>query len=186
MKKPFEKNRRKKFFIDREIQLGITARFIGVFLIFIFFSTIVVFLPSAIKLLTGTALEELERPAMEFLILHKRIWPMVIIVSAGTIVYSIYFTHRIAGPIFRINREMQRIIEGDYPEQITLREKDYFKETASLLEKISMKCRFQEESLEEIKTLLLELKEVSQETGNPRVAEKVEKIEQRLHGKVRK
>jgi hypothetical protein len=135
--KTYPKNRRKKFLIDREIQVGITVRFIAVFIIFILLSTAFVFLPSAIKLLSGAPAEELEKAAQEFLILHRRIWPMILIVIAGTIVYSIFFSHRIAGPVYRLNKELKNIIDGNYPEKIALREKDFFKETATLIEELS-------------------------------------------------
>lgn len=131
------KNRRKKLYIDREIQLGITVRFLAIFLAFIFLTTCAVFIPSSIKLLSHGPAEELIKPAQEFLILKSRVWPMAFVVMLAAVVYTVIFSHRIAGPIQRLNSELRNIISGNYPERIRLRKKDYFKETASLLEELA-------------------------------------------------
>ncbi|NIO15982.1 MAG: hypothetical protein GTN70_03115 [Deltaproteobacteria bacterium] len=137
MKPQRGKNRRKKFYIDREIQMGITVRFLAIFLAFIFLTTCAVFIPSSIKLLSHAPAEELIQPAQEFLILKSRVWPMALVVMLAAVVYTVIFSHRIAGPIQRLNSELRNIISGNYPERIRLRKKDYFKETASLLEELS-------------------------------------------------
>ncbi len=134
-------NRRKTFLINREIQIGITVRFIVVFVLFMLLATLIVFFPSALKLFMGHGSEELARPAREFLILNKRVWPMVILVIGGFVVYSVLFTHRLAGPVYRLNKELKKLIDGTFPERIALRDKDFFKETAALLEELSRSMR---------------------------------------------
>lgn len=157
-------NRRKSFLIDREIQVGITLRFVVIFAIFVIVSSSVIFLPSALQLITGGTVDELAGPASEFLLLHKRIWPMVLVIVAGTVIYSLFFTHRIAGPIYRLNKELKNMIDGNFPQKITLRDRDFFKETATLLEELSNRQRRgidKEERLkyEEIRQKLSKLKE---------------------------
>lgn len=123
--------------INREIQLGVTFRCIFFFIIAIFLSTGSIFLPSILGMMTETRAEKLIVPAQEFLILHKRIWPMILIFIIGIVVYTILLTHRIVGPIYRLNRELRNMIEGKYSENIALRKKDFFKETASLVEELA-------------------------------------------------
>lgn len=140
-----EKNRRKQYIINREIQLGVTFRFIFFFILAIFFSTGSIFLPSIVGMMTETRVEKLIVPAQEFLILHKRIWPMVLVFVVGIVIYTVLLTHRIVGPIYRLNRELRNMIEGKYSENILLRKKDFFKETASLVEELGQKLNEQQQ-----------------------------------------
>jgi hypothetical protein len=108
-----------------------------VFLCFFATGIILVFTPSMYQLLTGADLAELEPAAQEFLILHKRMWPAVLFVLVGVFGYTLAFSHRIAGPIYRINSVLQMMLKGEYPTSVTLRKGDHFHQTAELLERLS-------------------------------------------------
>ncbi len=138
-------NRRKTRLVDRQFQFGLAWRMLLVFLLFFAIGILVVFAPSTIGLLTGADLAELEPAAEEFLILHRRIWPAVLIVLAGVFVYTLLFSHRIAGPIHRINQMLQMMLRGEYPGSITLRKGDHFRQTAELLERLSRQLARQRE-----------------------------------------
>jgi methyl-accepting chemotaxis protein len=43
----------------------------------------------------------------------------------------LFFSHRIAGPIFRFEKVFEKLAQGDLTERIYLREKDEFKDVAS-------------------------------------------------------
>jgi signal transduction histidine kinase len=101
---------------------------------------VIVFLPSMYVLATGSSLTELEPAAREFLVLHYRVWPAALIIFAGVFVYTLFVSRRIAGPIYRINAVLRQMIEGEYPEKVTLRSGDFFGETAELLERLSRKA----------------------------------------------
>ncbi len=130
-------NRRKTRLADRRIQFGLAWRMMLVFLLFFVAGILLVFAPSVVGLLTGADLAELEPSAEEFLILHRRIWPAVLFVLAGVFFYTLIFSHRIAGPIHRINKVLEMMLRGEYPESIALRKGDHFQETAELLERLS-------------------------------------------------
>src|SRR3989304_7581626 len=85
-----------------------------------------VFAPSMIALLTGTDLEKLGPASEEFLILHRRIWPAVLVVLAGVFVYTLVFSHRTAGPTYRINSVLQMMRKGEYPKMVTRRKGSVF------------------------------------------------------------
>ncbi|MBM2828879.1 MAG: hypothetical protein HW408_1411, partial [Actinobacteria bacterium] len=53
--------------------------------------------------------------------------------------YTLYFSQRIAGPIYRINATLKEMLEGECPERVILRNGDYFQETADLLQTLSRK-----------------------------------------------
>jgi len=130
-------NRRKGRLVDRQFQIGLAWRNLMVFLLFFFLGIILVFAPSMFGLLTGESLESLAPAASEFLILHHRIWPAVVIVLVGMFAYTIVISHRIAGPIYRINEVLRKMIGGEFPDSVTFRKNDYFQETAALLETLS-------------------------------------------------
>ncbi len=132
-------NRRKVRLVDRRFQLGLAWRMLLVFLLFFASGLVLVFAPSMLGLLTGVDLAELEPAAQEFLILHQRVWPAVLLVLAGVFLYTLITSHRIAGPIYRINTVLRMMLEDEYPTSVTLRKGDHLHETAELLELLSRK-----------------------------------------------
>ena len=130
-------DRRKTRLADRRFQFGLAWRMLLVFLLFFVAGIMLVFAPSVIGLLTGADLAELKPAAEELLILHQRIWPAVLFVLVGVFLYTLIFSHRIAGPIYRINKAIEMMLLGEYPKSITLRKGDHFQETAELLERLS-------------------------------------------------
>ena len=122
---------------DRRFQFGLAWRMLLVFLLFFVAGILLVFAPSVIGLLTGADLAELEPAAEEFLILHQRIWPAVLFILVGVFLYTLVFSHRIAGPIYRINKAIEMMLRGECPKRITLRKGDHFQETAELLERLA-------------------------------------------------
>jgi len=123
--------------VDKQYQFGLAWRMLGAFLLFFFLGIILVFAPSVFRLLTGVDLAELEPASQEFLILHHRIWPAVLFVLVGMFLYTLRFSHRIAGPIYRINSVLQTMLKGEYPNRVALRKGDHFHPTAELLEALS-------------------------------------------------
>lgn len=132
-------NRRKTRLVDRQFQLGLAWRMLIVFLLFFFAGIVLVFAPSVFGLLTGESLEALEPAAAEFLVLHRRVWPAVLFVLAGMFLYTILVSQRIAGPVYRINSVLRKMLDGETPETVTFRKKDYFQDTAELLDRLSKK-----------------------------------------------
>ncbi|MDX1815691.1 MAG: hypothetical protein R3239_07000 [Thermodesulfobacteriota bacterium] len=130
-------DRRKTRLADRQFQFGLAWRMLLVFLLFFVAGILLVFAPSVIGLLTGADLAELKPAAEELIILHQRIWPAVLFILVGVFLYTLLFSHRIAGPIYRINKAIEMMLRGEYPKSITLRKGDHFQETAELLERLS-------------------------------------------------
>lgn len=130
-------NRRRGCLIDRKFQVGLAWRFLLVFLLFFVLGIFLVFAPSMFGLLTGDTLESLEPAANEFLVLHHRVWPAVVVVLVGMFAYTIVVSHRIAGPIYRINDVLRKMIAGEFPERVAFRKGDYFRETADLLQALA-------------------------------------------------
>lgn len=62
---------------------------------------------------------------------------LLIIVQIGLL--TIFFSHRIAGPIFRLEKACHAVINGDYTEQIRLRKHDEMQTLASLFNEMVQK-----------------------------------------------
>jgi nitrate reductase NapE component len=140
--------------VDKQYQFGLAWRMLGAFLLLFSFGIILVFAPSVFRLLTGDTLTELEHASQEFLILHHRIWPAVLFVLVGIFLYTLWFSRRIAGPIYRINSVLQTMLKGEYPNLVPLRKGDHFHSTAELLEALSRKLAGKQEKQGEGKPVL--------------------------------
>jgi hypothetical protein len=131
--------RRRSRLVDRPFQFGLAFRLLLAMAVFFAGGIFLVFAPSLYILATTKDLASLEPAATEFLVLHKRIWPAALFSFAGVFVYSLVFSHRIAGPIYRINATLRQLLRDEHPEKVTFRENDCFQPTAELLTELSNK-----------------------------------------------
>ncbi len=121
--------------------MGLALRLLLVLTILFAAGIALAFLPSIYVLATTNDLKSLEPAAAEFLVLHKRLWPAALLSLAGIFFYVITFSHRVAGPVFRINAILRALIEDRDPSVVTFRDGDYFQTTAALLKELSEKLR---------------------------------------------
>jgi len=70
------------------------------------------------------------------LILIKRVGILLILVILFALILEIFFLHRIAGPIYRIEKTLNDIAEGKKVQPIKLRKKDFFKSLAASVNKV--------------------------------------------------
>lgn len=57
----------------------------------------------------------------------------IFVVIIETVLMTIYFSHRVAGPVYRFERACHAIIDGDYTESIHLRKGDEMQNLARLM-----------------------------------------------------
>lgn len=120
-------NRRKNYFIKKEFQTKFIMKFcvlvtltaiISAFLVYLFLSHSVttVFENSRIMI----------KPSTEFimpgLILSSLI--SIILVSVATIIVVLFISHRIAGPLYKLENSLERMGEGDISFDISFRKGD--------------------------------------------------------------
>ena len=134
-------NRRRTRIVDRQFQLGIAARLLLVLTILFAAGLLLAFAPSYYVIATTSDLKSLEPAAAEFLVLHKRLLPAAILSLAGIFLYAIFFSRRIAGPVYRINAILRALIEDQDPPVVKFRDDDYFQPTAALLKELAEKMR---------------------------------------------
>ncbi len=63
--------------------------------------------------------------ATAMLYVHEHIWPIAILLPVLCVLWSLWLSHRIAGPMVRIKRCMSTLSTGVIPEPVTLRPGDY-------------------------------------------------------------
>jgi len=134
-------DRRRTKIVDRQFQLGLAVRLLLVLTTLFLAGIALAFLPSIYVLATTNELKSLEPAAAEFLVLHQRIWPAALLSMAGIFFYVIFFSHRLAGPVYRINAILRALIEDRDPPIVKFRDDDFFQPTADLLEELSEKMR---------------------------------------------
>jgi methyl-accepting chemotaxis protein len=128
--------RRRKKIIKPAHQLKL-ACFVVIFLLIytLVFGT-AIFYPLAMELRGSATIGEEGRAALVILGLHKTIWPAMLFVLVLSFFGTILFSHRIAGPIFRLERATEDFLKGDF-NRIRLRKTDEFKEIEISVNKIA-------------------------------------------------
>jgi signal transduction histidine kinase len=135
------KNRRRKILVNKPVQFtftGLTIYFtlitiiiVGGFTYFITLNTIISQLELENKLVN--AYEIIKNINI---LLFKKIGIFVLILLILVFYLEIRFLHRIAGPLFRIERTLKEISEGKDVEPIKLRKKDFYKSLAESVNKV--------------------------------------------------
>ena len=97
------------------------------------------FLPLILKLRSGSAsVIEQGELAGQFLALHARVWPAMLVVFVLLALHSTFVSHRIAGPLYRFRKVFGAVASGDLSVRANLRKDDYLgKEAESLNEMIA-------------------------------------------------
>lgn len=86
----------------------------------------VVFLPMVQPLYDSSVpWEQHAQIASQFLELNERIWPWLIITFLVLLLHSMYFMHRIAGPLYRFSTLFRSIGTGQLHQRARLRKHDY-------------------------------------------------------------
>ncbi len=122
-------NKRRQYLIDRRTQFKIAGQLVALWFAGI---AIVAGFPLFAMLMYGGIIAKLPMP-MIFEQIFDAVWfplMMALIVVPLGVWYSFRFSNRLAGPIFRVNREITRLAGGIDSCPVTLREGDFFKELA--------------------------------------------------------
>ena len=56
-------------------------------------------------------------------------------------VSMLFYSHRLAGPVYRLERHLEKIIDGNYDEELHFRKKDEFKQLADIINRLEDELR---------------------------------------------
>ena len=118
--------KRRKKFIRKDIQLRLITIIISYLIIFSVILSLIFLGPSLVSLFTDVAPTERQAAVKVFLTVHGNFWPAAVLVLYFVVVLSLSISHKIAGPIYRFEKAVKGMEEGDLSQEIQLRKGDYF------------------------------------------------------------
>jgi methyl-accepting chemotaxis protein len=122
--------KRRNYYIDKKFQTKYILLTILLLLTYTFIFVIIIFAPYILTLYFDYPLAEKTEAARLLLLLHGTIWPWIggVILFFGAV--SIFISHQIAGPLYRLKKSLVQIVEGNLDIKIKLRKWDDLKDLA--------------------------------------------------------
>lgn len=132
--------KRKNYFIKRGFQSTFILKFCLIILIGTILSTGLLFLFSQSTLTSSFQQSRLVIENTSLAILPAVIYTNLItlgLITLAIIVITLFVSHKIAGPLFRFEKELKEIGKGDLTKSIRLRKKDQITDMADSLNKMT-------------------------------------------------
>jgi methyl-accepting chemotaxis protein len=152
---------RRRYIVDNlQYRLLLTSLLYVLAVVLIFAGAL--FMPLMITLNEGAAASPaVSEAARQFLALHNRVWPPVLALVALLVIHNIVFSHRIAGPLYRIRSELRKIGDGNLFVHVKLRKNDYLDKEAlsvnEMVDALRSKIRSIEKNQKRASAVLVEL-----------------------------
>lgn len=134
------RHRRSHYFIKKDFQFRFILKFCILVLVGVIISTCLLFVFSRGTLTSSFKQSRLIIEDTASAILPAVIWTNLItlgLITIATIAITLFVSHKIAGPIFRFEKEIDLMAEGDLTRRIRLRKKDQMAVLAEGLDKMS-------------------------------------------------
>ena len=133
------KNRRKVYFIKRRFQMIFIIKFCLLVILGAVVSGLVIYLVSQ-----GSATTVFENSRIRIKSTADFILPAVllstavvtVLVGLASVIVTLYASHKIAGPIYRIEKDLEKVKQGDLRVKFNLRKNDQLQALAAMLESI--------------------------------------------------
>ncbi len=130
------KNRRKKFFVDQKLQGTLASRLVAIWLLG---GALILAFPVAVNLLYGLFMSSMTTQTLMQEITQSLWFPALtalMVIPIG-VRYSIRFSNRIAGPIYRIKTEINSLLDDGSFRPIKLRPNDFFFDLADDINRLA-------------------------------------------------
>lgn len=115
---------RKKYFIDKRLQARFILFTIVLLMVYTLLFAVILFVPYMVPLSFDYPLDEQTEAARMVLSLHTSIWPALAIVTLVLGVSSIFVSHKVAGPIYRLKRSLAEVAGGNINLILKFRKRD--------------------------------------------------------------
>ncbi len=136
--------KRSHYFVKKEFQTKFILKFCLLLLAGIVISTGLIFLFSQDSLTSSFQDSKLVIENTALAILPTVIYTSLItlgLLTIATIIVTLFISHKIAGPMFRFEKELQEIGDGDLTKKVSLREKDQAGEMAECINNMTASLR---------------------------------------------
>lgn len=131
--------------------------------------------------------------ATQFLDFNARVWPWLIVTFLVLLLHSIYFMHRIAGPLYRFTALFQTIGAGNLHQRAHLREHDYLHREArdfntmldrleQEIESLNLHCAAVTEAYEDVALLVREELPGHADSALAKLEEEIHRFRTRMDG----
>ncbi len=174
-------NHRKTHFVKKDFQVGFIIKFCLLLLLGVVISTCLLFLFSQDTLTSSFHQSRLVIKTTGIAILPAVVYTNLItlgIVTLAAIFVTLYISHKIAGPIFRFEKELGNIGNGDLTSKINLREND---QVTDMADSINQMVSSLHEKIQDIKTDVDDLKESAvKQSATEIVINKIDDIHQKI------
>jgi methyl-accepting chemotaxis protein len=116
--------KRRKYYIEKKFQTKYLLLTMLLLLTYTSVFVIILFAPSILTLYFDNPLAEKAEASRVLLLLHRKVWPAIgaVIILFG--VLSIFVSHKIAGPLYRLKKSLSLITQGNLNVKIKLRKGD--------------------------------------------------------------
>jgi methyl-accepting chemotaxis protein len=175
--------RRRTIYIQKKFQRNFILKFCSIALGAMLLASLLLYYFSS-DTLTATyhfrhlALQRTGEAIMPALVITNLV--VLLALLASTVVVTLYVSHKIGGPLYRLNKGIQAIGEGDLKGRIRLRENDQLMDFAShinwMVDNLGLRVR-------QIRSEVAMLKEKAADEGWDRkeMREGLEKLSQKIH-----
>lgn len=154
---------RRNYFIKKEFQTKFIIKFCVLLLLGVIISTILLFAFSQDTLTSSFQHSQLVIKQTGLAILPSIVYTNLItfaLISIATIIVTLFVSHKIAGPLLRLEKELKIIGNGDLTGQVKLRKLDQITDLADCLNNTAASLRVK---VAEIRT---EVEEIQQSAAN--------------------
>jgi methyl-accepting chemotaxis protein len=121
---------RRNYFIEKKFQAKYILLTILLLLFYTFLFVVLIFSPYIFTLYFDYPLAEKAEASRAMLLLHSTIWPKLGLIIFVFSIASIFITHKVAGPVYRLKKSIAQVTEGDLSVVIKLRKGDDLKDLA--------------------------------------------------------
>ena len=144
---------RKIYLIDKKFQMSMISKVVLLIICSIFISGVISYFVTVhfeklndfqLYGTTGGNLNTMIMVSSLFLVKPVIVKSLVLGGGLGTliaIVLFIFYSHRIAGPMYHLEKHIEMMIRGNYEEDLKFRKKDEFKQLADLINQLQDKLK---------------------------------------------
>lgn len=172
------KNKRKNYYIDKQFQRNFILKFCGLILVGSAISSLIIYTMARATVTTTFENSRLAiKSTADFILpsISLSSGISVILIGLATIAVTLFTSHKIAGPLYRLNKDVEEVASGNLKVAFRLRSGDEIKPLAQSLNVMTQELRGR---IKLIKNTLSDLDSAVKSSGNasPEVKEKIRQL----------
>lgn len=173
--------RRKRYFVKKRFQTTFILKFCALLLGGVIISTALLFLFTRGTLTSSFQRSELVIENTAAAILPTAVYTNLVtlgLIAAATIIVVLFVSHKLAGPLFRFDKEINEIAEGNLTTVVTLRSRDQMTDLADTLNHMTGSLRDKVRSIQ--KDVAHAIETASQENASDRLMQELNQLQTRI------